>query len=267
MASACRPRKPVGMTTHEMAPPQLGARPAAGSPPGRAGEALVSARLAGALYLTIVALGIFAEVAVRSSLIVDGDAAATAANIRDSEWLFRAGFAADLVVFLCDVALAVVLFLLFRPVSRTLSLLAAAFRLTQTAVIGLNLLAMFAALVVLEEANYLAAFGAGETEALAALSLDIHAYGYTLGLTFFAVSTLIIGYLAIRSGVVPKALSVLLCLAGAGYLADSFAFFLVPGYDGSISPILLAPAIVGELWFALWLLLRGRRLQALAEER
>ena len=149
--------------------------------------------------------------------------------------------------------------------SRSLSLLAAAFRLTQTAVIGLNLLAMFGALVVLEEADYLGAFGAGQTEALAALSLDIHAYGYTLGLTFFAVSTLLIGYLAIRSGVVPKALGILLGLAGAGYLADSFAFFLVPGYDGSISPILLAPAIVGELWFALWLLLRGRKLQALGE--
>jgi hypothetical protein len=255
------------MTTHEIAPPQPAARPARTSPPGRAGEALVSARLAGALYLVIVALGIFAEVAVRSSLIVDGDPSATAANVRESEWLFRAGFAADMIVFLCDVALAVVLFLLFRPVSRALSLLAAAFRLTQTAVIGLNLLAMFGALVVLEEADYLGAFGAGETEALAALSLDIHAYGYTLGLTFFAVSTLIIGYLAIRSGVVPKALGVLLILAGAGYLADSFAFFLVPGYDGSISPILLAPAIVGELWFALWLLFRGRRLQALAKER
>jgi hypothetical protein len=248
-----------------MVPPQLGTRRPAASAFGGAGEALVSARLAGTLYLTIVGLGIFAEVAVRSSLIVDGDAAATAANIRDSEWLFRAGFAADLIVFLCDVALAVILFLLFRPVSRTLSLLAAAFRLTQTAIIGLNLLAMFAALLVLEEADYLSAFGAGQTEALAALSLDIHAYGYTLGLTFFAVSTLIIGSLAIRSGVVPKALGVLLLLAGAGYLADSFAFFLVPGYDGSISPILLAPAIVGEVWFAVWLLIKGRRLDALGE--
>ena len=104
---------------------------------------------------------------------------------------------------------------------------------------------MFVALLVLEETDYLGAFTAGETEALASLSLDIHAYGYTLGLTFFAASTLLIGYLAIRSGVVPKMLGVLLGLAGAGYLADSFAFFLVPGYDGSISPILLAPAFIG----------------------
>ena len=265
MASEPGRRKPVGMSTHEMAPSQLRPRPTAASVPGRAGEALVSARLAGALYLTVVAFGIFAEVAVRSNLIVDGDAAATATNIRESEWLFRAGFAADLIAFLCDVALAVVLFLLFRPVSRTLSLLAAAFRLTQTAIIGLNLLAMFSAVVVLEETAYLGAFRTGETEGLAALALEMHAYGYTLGLTFFAVSTLLVGYLAIRSRVVPKALGALLVAAGAGYMADSFAFFIVPGYDGSVSPILLAPALVGELWFALWLLLKGRRLQTLEE--
>jgi hypothetical protein len=89
-------------------------------------------------------------------------------------------------------------------------------------------------------------------------------YGYTLGLTFFGLSTLAIAYLALRSGVVPRLLVALLALAGVGYVADSFAFFLVPGYDGSISPVLLAPALVGELWFAFWLLFRGRRLEELA---
>jgi hypothetical protein len=217
------------------------------------------------LYAVIIVFGIFAEVVVRSRLIVDDDAEATAANILDSEWLFRLGFAADLVVFLCDVALAIVLYFLFRPVSRTLSLLAAAFRLTQTAVIGLNLLSMFGALLVLRDAEYLGAFTEEESEALALLLLDLHAYGYTLGLTFFALSTLVISYLVLRSGCMPRALGVLLGLAGIGYLGDSIAFFLIPGYDGSVSPILLAPALVGEVWFALWLLLRGRRLDALGE--
>lgn len=230
-------------------------------------SSLVSARLAGVLYLIVIAFGIFAEVFVRSRLIVAGDAEATAANILDSEWLFRMGFAADLVIFLSDVALAIVLYFLFRPVSKTWSLLAAAFRLTQTAVIGLNLLSMFAALLILREADYLGAFSSAESDALALFFLDLHKYGYTLGLTFFALSTLVVAYLAFQSRVVPKALGVLLGLAGAGYLADSFAFFLVPGYDGSISPILLAPALVGELWFAFWLLLKGGRLEALGATR
>jgi hypothetical protein len=249
--------------THELTHARRRSRPAPSSIDESAGASLVSARVAGVLYLIIIAFGIFAEVVVRSSLIVDGDAQATAANIRDSEWLFRMGFAADLVVFLSDVAIAIVLFFLFRPVSRVVSALAAAFRLTQTAIIGLNLMSMFGALLILREADYLRVFGQEGSEALALLLLDLHKYGYTLGLTFFALSTLAIAYLALRSRVVPRALVALLGLAGLGYLGDSFAFFLVPGYDGSISPVLLAPALVGELWFALWLLLRGRRLEEL----
>jgi hypothetical protein len=230
----------------------------------RPAEPLVSARLAGVLYLVVIACGLFAEIVVRSRLVVAGDAQATAANVVDSQLLFRLGFAADLVVFLCDVALAIVLYFLFRPVSRTLSLLAAAFRLTQTAIIGLNLLNMFGAILILEEADYLGPLDEGQREALAMLMLDTHRYGYTLGLAFFGVGTLIVGYLAFRSSIVPRALGVLLGLAGIGYLADSAAFFLVPGYDGSVSPVLLAPALVGEVWFAFWLLLKGRRLETAA---
>jgi hypothetical protein len=264
--------KPLDMTTHDLIQSRRRTqplRPSSTSIHRAAGTSFVSARLAGVLYLTIITFGIFAEVVVRSRLIADGDAQATAANIRDSEWLFRLGFAADLVVFLCDVALAIVLFFLFRPVSRIVSALAAAFRLTQTAIIGLNLLSMFGALLIVREADYLRVFGREGSEALALFLLDLHKYGYTLGLTFFGLSTLAIAYLALRSRVVPRGLAALLALAGLGYLGDSFAFFLVPGYDGSISPVLLAPALVGELWFALWLLFKGWRLEehAIAMER
>jgi hypothetical protein len=227
----------------------------------RAGERISAARAAGVLYVAVVALGIFAEVGVRSRLVEDGDPAATAANILGEQWLFRLGFAADLVVFLCDVGLAVLLYLLFRAFGSTLSLLAGAFRLVQTSIIGLNLLHMYAALLILRDSGYLGRLEAGESEALALLLLDTHAYGYTLGLTFFGVSTLLIGVLALRSQVVPRLLCWLLLAAGVGYLGDSFAFFLVPGYEGSISPFLLAPAVVAEVWFALWLLLRGRALE------
>jgi Domain of unknown function (DUF4386) len=267
MPRGLAPGKALDMTTHDLIQSRRRTQPlgpAASTIDGTAGSSFVSARVAGLLYLIIIAFGIFAEVVVRSRLIVDGDAQATAANILDSQRLFRLGFAADLVVFLSDVAIAIVLFFLFRPVSRVVSALAAAFRLTQTAIIGLNLLSMFGALLILREADYLRVFGQEGSEALALLLLDLHKYGYTLGLTFFGLSTLAIAYLAVRSRVVPRLLVVLLGLAGLAYLGDSFAFFLDPGYDGSVSPVLLAPALVGELWFALWLLFRGRRLDALS---
>lgn len=207
---------------------------------------LATARTAGILYLVVIAFGLFAEVVVRGQLVVPGDAAATAANVLGSEALFRAGFAADLVVFLADVALAVLLYRIFAPVSRTLSLLAAAFRLTQTAIIGLNLLSMFTALLILRD---------GGSQELALTFLESHRYGYILGLTFFGASTVVVGVLAYRSSRFPRSLGVVLGLAGLGYVADALMFFLIPGYDGAASPVVLAPALVGELWLALWLLL------------
>lgn len=229
--------------------------------PTPAASRFATARVAGVLYVVIIACGLFAEVAVRSRLIESGDPGATARNILDSPALFRAGVAADIIMFIADVAIAVVLYQLLKPLSRTLSLLAAAFRMTQTAVIALNLLNMFQAQRILDDASYLGALGTEQNETLALLYLDAHKYGYLLGLTFFGVSTLIVAYLALASKQMPRPLGVLLGLAGAGYLIDTFTYFLIPGYGGAASPIVLAPALVAEIWFAIWLLTRGHRLE------
>lgn len=222
-----------------------------------------TARTAGVLYVIIIACGLFAEIGVRSRLIEPGDPTVTAQNILGSPMLFRAGLVADLVMFLADVAIAVVLYQLLKPLDRTLSMLAAAFRLTQTAVIGLNLLNMLQAVRIIDDTDYLSSLSSGATDSLALLYLDAHRYGYILGLAFFGASTLIIGYLALSSRQMPRGLGVLLVLAGTGYLVDAVSFFGVPGYGGSVSPIVLAPALVAEVWFALWLLTRGRRLEGL----
>ena len=226
---------------------------------------LATARTAGILYMVIIVCGLFAEIGVRSRLIESGDPAATAQNIIDAPMLFRAGLAADIIMFLADVAIAVVLYQLLRPLSRTLAMLAAAFRMTQTAVIGLNLLNMLQAVRILDDVDYLGSFGTDQTDTLALLYLEAHKYGYILGLAFFGVSTIIIGYLALSSRMIPRPLALLLVLAGTGYLVDTFSFFLIPGYDGSASPIVLAPALIAEIWFALWLLTRGQRLDQLAQ--
>ena len=116
--------------------------------PGRA-SVQVYARVAGLMYLLVALLAPFAEFFVRKGLIVPGDPAATAANVVASESLFRAGFASDLAVFVMEVALAAVLFVLFRPVSRPLALVMAFARLAMATVLGFNLLHMLTGLQLL----------------------------------------------------------------------------------------------------------------------
>jgi hypothetical protein len=214
------------------------------------------ARFTGLLYLVIIVFGLFSEVYIRSSLIIHGDATATASNILASEWLFRVGFASDLVVFLCDVAVAVLLYMLLRSVSRTGALISAGFRLTGTAICGVNLLNYFAALLLLGGAEYLKAFDSSQLNALALAFLDIHKHGYDLGLVFFGLHCLVLGYLLFKSDYFPMTLGILMVLAGIGYVVGSFTLFLFPEFTTAIAPIYIAP-LIGELSLCLWLLIKG----------
>lgn len=220
------------------------------------------ARTAGVFYLIIFICGLFAELYVRGTLVDPASAAATAANIAGSEGLFRVGFVADTLMVLSDVAVAVLLYVLLRPVSGTLSTLAAAFRLTQAAVLGSILLAQFAALLVLDPSGPGAGLATDDRDALVGVTMEAHSYGYLIGLVFFAAHLLVLAYLLIKSSWFPSWLGVILGVAGVGYAADSFGFFLVSGYDGTLSPVLLAPAVIAEFSMIAWLLLKGVRLDA-----
>ncbi len=219
------------------------------------------ARIAAVLYLIIIGAGIAAQFFVRGSLIVPGDAAATAQAITASESLFRLGIAGDLVMIAADIALALVFYILFRPVSHALSLLAAFFRLVQAAILGINLLNLLLVLKLLGGADYLAVFGADQLAAQALLYAEAHGMGYSLGLVFFGLNCLVFGYLVIKSRYVPRILGFLLIFAGAGYLVDCFAGFLLPdtyaAYADVFALVVFLPAIVGELALCLWLLIKG----------
>lgn len=215
------------------------------------------ARVAGLLYLVIFLMAPFAEFFVREGLIVAGDATATAANIRESEGLFRAGFATDLLVFVIEVAQAAILYVLLAPVSRPLALVMSFARLAQATILGLNLLNMYTGLQILTAPEYAAALGAGGTEALALVFLRAQSFGYELGLVFFALHLLALGYLVHRSGFLPRFLGILLVVSALGYLANSFAVFLVPDLAETMATVVIVAALIGELPLTLWLLIRG----------
>jgi hypothetical protein len=159
---------------------------------------------------------------------------------------------------LSDVAIAVLFYVLLKPVSKTLALTAAAFRLTQAAILGLNLLHYYAALLLLSGAGYATAFETDQLYALVILFLDMHSYGYDLGLVFFGLSSLILGYLVVRSDYFPGILGYGLIAAAAVYLTGSFTRFLFPDYVSLIAPLYIVP-FIAELSFCLWLLVKGVR--------
>ncbi len=221
---------------------------------------VVYARAAGLAYLVIIAAGIFAEFFVRSNLIVQGDATATANNILASASLFRLGLASEFVMLVCDVFVALALYAVFREVNRNLALLAAFFRLVHAAIVGVNLLNTYVPLLLLGDAAYLSVFATGQLHALVLLFLEAHSYGYAIGLVFFGVQCLVLGYLIWESRYMPRILGVLLMLAALGYLVDSFGRTLLSdyaAYGDLLTGVVFIPAFVGELSFGSWLLFKG----------
>lgn len=217
-----------------------------------------TARVAGALYLIVIVCAGFAEGYVRTGLIVPGDTATTVDNIASSEGLYRIGFASDLVAFLCDVAISVLLYVLLRPVSKTLSLLAAAFRLiAHPAIASVNLLNHFMVLLLVREGADGTGLAAEQVQALTTLFVEAHGIGYLIGGAFFGVHLLLLGYLVYRAAYLPQLLGILLTLAAAGYLVESFGNFLAPSYEAVYVWIVAVPAAVAEVSLALWLVVKG----------
>lgn len=216
----------------------------------------VYARIGGVLYLMIIVAGAFGEVFVRGTLIVSGDAVSTANNIMASQSLWRIGIAGDIITHVLDIPLMLVLYVLLKPVNKNLALLALLFNLIQTAVLVANELLLLVPLFLLGNADYLKAFEPGQLYALTYLFVKLQEYGFGIGLIFFGFACLIYGYLLFRSGYFPRALGVLMAIAGLSYLTNSFTLVLAPAYAGTIFPVLVL-ALIGELSLCLWLMMKG----------
>jgi hypothetical protein len=193
---------------------------------------------------------------------VPADATATANNIGASGWLFHLGIVSDSFVFLIKMVLCVLLYVLLRPVSRTLSLVAAFARLAMTVVMGINLLPYFIALLLLSGASYLTAvFEPAQSDALALLSLNAHGNGVYIWQMFFGLNLFVLGYLIFKSGYFPRILGVVMVGGALGYLTDAYGNLLYPDYAETFGLVAGVGALIGELPFFLWLLIRGVNVQ------
>jgi hypothetical protein len=210
------------------------------------------ARLAGVSYLLGSLVSVFGQMIVLDRLVVSGNAAATAANILSQESLFRLGFASGLMTVPFHVLWAVLFYGLFKPVNRSVSLLAGLVMLMGCAMWAVSSLFYVGPLLVLQGKGALSAFAPEQLQALALVLLRLNAQAYDLGLVFFGFWCVLIGYLVFRSTFLPRTIGVLEVLAGLGYLT-----LLWRPLANVLYPYNLALAGPGEISLLLWLLVKG----------
>lgn len=212
------------------------------------------ARTAGLLFLISMVAGGFGEFWAPTHLVVSGDAAATASNIIAHPMFFRMGFATYLVEATCDLTLAWIFYVLLRPVSRNISLLAAFFGLVSTATFAGTELFYFAPSFILGGGDYLKTFSPDQLDSLAMLSLKFYGVGAGIFMAFYGVAWILRAYLIYKSGYLPKFLGVLAVLAGLGFVAHNFVLVIAPG---SASDLMLLPMFLAGLSLTGWLLAKG----------
>jgi Domain of unknown function (DUF4386) len=216
-----------------------------------------TARWAGVLYLAIFVFAPLAYFAAKSSIVVADDPTATAQNLLENETRFRLGMVAESFVFLIEIVLAALLYVIFRPVSQAISLAAAFARVAEAVVQATNLLTSSLALLVVGAGGYLAAFEGEQRDALVLLALDANDFMILVWGLFFGLHLLLLGYLVYRSGFFPRILGILLGLASIGYFVESYGTMLSPGASDTLGIVVIVLAVPGELAFAFWLLIKG----------
>jgi hypothetical protein len=202
--------------------------------------ASLTAGLALAVMAVLAGFGVFGAI---GALVTPGDAAKTAVDIAGAQALFRWGIASLILVAVLDIVVAGALFTLFAPVNRSVSLMAAGFRVAYAAVYLVAIIQLVVALGLLGE------------PAQAMRAIEAYNTIWLVGLILFGVHLLLIGYLAYRSGFMAKVFGILLVVAGLGYVVDGFLAVLVPGPSFSIGQF----TFVGEVALIFWLLIKGSR--------
>jgi hypothetical protein len=217
-----------------------------------------TARLAGALYLSTAVTAPFSLIYVPRTLIVQGDAAATAENLLTHEALLRWGVVTDLIGGTTLIVVVLLLHRLLSVVSRTQASAMAVLFLVSVPVGLINTVHELGALAVLRGADLFSAFAEPQREALAMLLIRLGGPAAVVAELFWGLWLFPFGMLVIRSGFLPRVLGALLIVNGCAYVALSLTSLLLPGYAGALGKYLF-PAQFGELWIALWLATKGIR--------
>ena len=214
------------------------------------------------LYVLTSIVGFFAMGYVPQKLIVHGNAAATANNIAASETLFRLGIAAQLVGMAGFIFVALALYDLLKGINRKHASVMVLLIVVSVPIVFVNELNSIAALLLVRGADFLSTIDQGQREALAMLFLKLHGQGIVVAELFWGLWLFPLALLVYRSRFLPRFLGVWLSLAGFAWVILSLVSVLAPEYQDKLYTY-SQPAIVGEIAFMLWLLIKGGKPQAM----
>ncbi len=223
-----------------------------------------TARVAGLLYLAMGIPAAFSEVYVPRTLIVVGNAPATANNILASEMLFRIGMVSELMFATVFIFLVRALYRLLNGVDKTYASLMVTLALVSVPISFLNVLNEIAALALLRGGDFLSVFEKRQMDALAMMFLNLHRYGFLVDAIFWGLWLFPFGILVMKSGFLPRILGILLIIGCFAWLAVSLTSLLVPSYLKVVTQVATLPQAAAELPIILWLLLKGAKVRPLA---
>ena len=192
--------------------------------------------ITGVSYWVIFFAAIFANFFVLEAIIES-----PLETVQNKALMVRFGILAFLITVVFDVVVAWGLYSLYK--SNTWTRLSIYFRMMHAAIMGV---AIFALPFVLKSTT--------ETEILR--QVEIFNTIWLIGLFFFGIHLILLGMI-IRK---PVIIALFLSIAGIMYILDTSAHFLISNYSDyqSIFLILVAiPSIIGEMSFAVWLILTG----------
>jgi len=220
-------------------------------------------RFAGLLYVLVSIVGFFAMGYVPNKLIVHGNAAATANNIAAHETLFRLGIAGALIGQAGFIFVALALYDLLKGVNQRHASLMVLLIVVSIPIAFLNELNSIAALALVRGADFLSILEKPQRDALAMLFLKLHGQGFVVAELFWGLWLFPLGLLVYGSRFLPRFLGIWLAFAGFAWVILSLTGILLPQYQDKLNTY-LQPAIVGEIAFMLWLLIKGAKPRAVA---
>jgi uncharacterized protein DUF4386 len=221
-----------------------------------------NARIAGSLYLSLVIASPLRYIYIPTALIVRGDATATASNIAAHESLFRLGMVTDLFCGTICIFMALALYRLLEDVDHSLAVLMVILGgVMPSAIYFFNVVNDAAALILVRGADFLSVFDKPQRDALAMLFLRLHDQEIFAAQIFWGLWLFPLAILVYRSRFLPRFLGVWLIINGVAYVATSLTGFLLPRYANTVANVTF-PAVLGEVAFVLWLLIKGAKDEA-----